>query len=370
MLTVALSGDVIPLKSLKEQGQATNGDVIAILKHLHDADISVGNFEMPMTNSSEPLHKLLNIRADPKIATDLDILGLDVVTVANNHTSDYGWTGLVDTVNALQHIGLKVVGSGQCLTDACAAADFVVREKRVGIVAFSCLVPTGSGASTDRPGISGIEISTAYEIDPYYQMEEPGDPSAIKIRTRVTDSSLAFASDCVRALRTEYDILVVSVHWGFGSGEELATYQRPLAHALIDAGADIIHGHHPHAIHPIEIYKGKPIFYGLGTLVGQQVFLDAPQEVKRMWQEMSPDGLIATISFTNSGEPKIKLFPHVLNGERLPVQPDATTNERIHRRLERLCAPLGTIIRDANEFYSVEFSAPEHECRNGANQPQ
>lgn len=355
MLTVALSGDVIPLKDLKAQGQATDGEVSAILKHLHDADISVGNFEMPLTDSREPLHKLLNIRADPKIATDLGVLGLDVVTVANNHTSDYGWNGLLDTVQALKDVGLTVIGSGESLTEACAAAEFVVRQRRIGIVAFSCLVPTGSGASIDRPGISGIEISTAYEIDPYYQMEEPGDPSAIKIRTRVSDSSLAFASSCVRSLRSEYDLVVVSVHWGFGSGEELAEYQQPFAHALIDAGADIIHGHHPHAIHPIEIYRGKPIFYGLGTLIGQQVFLDAPDTVKQMWKDMSPDGLIASISFTDDGQSQIRLFPHVLNEERLPVEPDSETKERIRERLVRLSAPMGTKIQNNNRFYSLEY---------------
>ena len=73
--------------------------------------------------------------------------------------------------------------------------------RRVGIIAFSCLTPTGMAAAPDRPGISALHVETAYEIDPWYQMEEPGDPSVVRIRTRVRDADLAKAERLVSARR-------------------------------------------------------------------------------------------------------------------------------------------------------------------------
>jgi poly-gamma-glutamate synthesis protein (capsule biosynthesis protein) len=344
--TLALTGDVIPLDRLRSDAQAPG--VQAVLRHLHEAELVIGNFEMPLTRAVKPLQKLLNIRADPSIAPDLVELGLDVVTVANNHTVDYGWEGLKDTIGSLRALDLEVIGAGETIRDAVAPAEAVLGGDRVGVLAFSCLVPTGAGAAERRPGIAGLKVVTSYEIDPYYQMEEPGDLSAVHVRTHIHDSDLAFASQCVRECRSRFDFLIVTVHWGFGSGDELAEYQQPLAHALIDAGADLIHGHHPHAIHPIEFYQNKPILYGLGTLVGQQVFMDADPKTKQLWAEMSAEGCIALFRPRSDGSAQVRLIPHILNARRLPELAKGDALDQLLSRLKRLSSPFGTVIEISN----------------------
>ena len=336
-LTLCLTGDILPTRRLLDP-PATAQTVYDIL---HAADLAIGNFEMPLTQQGAPLHKLLNIRAAPEIAADVPTLGVDIVTVANNHAVDYGWPGLFDTRAGLEQAGLVVLGVGE---DAARAMRPVVQETaglRVGVIAFSCLTPTGMGASARRPGISAIHVQTGYEIDPWYQMEEPGDPSVVRIRTAVRPDDLAVAVAAVAELRLHCDLLVVTIHWGFGSGEDLAEYQLPLGRALIDAGADVVHGHHPHAIHAIGAHRGKPILFSTGTFIGQQIFLPEPPAVRTLWAGMSPDGYVAELRLEPGAAGDIVLHPTTLDADRLPRIATGADFDRIAARLARLSAPFG-----------------------------
>ncbi len=337
MFALALTGDILPTRELSPVSE----QVKRVLDVIRGADFALGNFEMPLTHANAAVEKLLNIKASPHIAPSLSVLGLDMVTVANNHAVDYGWEGLAQTVEVLKAQGLRVVGAGESVAEAMRPEVVTVGGKRIGVVAFSCLLPTGMAAAQNRPGISPIHVRTSYEIDPYYQMEEPGDMSVVRVRTEVKAADLDAAVSAVRALRARCDILVVTIHWGFGSGEEIAEYQVPLAHRLVEAGADIIHGHHPHAVHGIGFHQGRPILFSPGTLVGQQVFLDASPAVKTLWAGMSPDGYIATISISGSDITEIEIVPTTLNSDRLPVIATGEDFDRIHRRLVRLSEPLG-----------------------------
>jgi poly-gamma-glutamate synthesis protein (capsule biosynthesis protein) len=224
---------------------------------------------------------------------------------------------------------------------------------RVGVIAFSCLTPTGMSAADDRPGLSPIHVRTAYEVDPWYQMEEPGDPSVLRVRTEVMAEDLDYATAAVRAAKAECGFLVVTVHWGFGSGEALAEYQLPLARALIDAGADVIHGHHPHAIHGIGFHAGRPIFFSAGTFIGQQVFLDASPQVQALWAAMSPDGYLACLRIADGRIDTIALLPTTLEAARLPVRAAGEVSDRIFERLARLSAPLGAVVERTPEGMAV-----------------
>ncbi|WP_406873745.1 CapA family protein [Aminobacter sp. P9b] len=339
-LGVVLTGDICPTRGLV----ADAADVKQTFRLIENADFALGNFEMPLTDQVRAVEKLLNIKADPSIAPTLSELGLDMVTVANNHAVDYGWEGLSQTIDLLRSQGLTVIGAGSNIAEATAPAIATVAGRQIGVLAYSCLLPTGMSAGINRPGIAPIHVQTSYEIDPYYQMEEPGDLSAVRARTQARETDVEAAVAAIRALRNKCDTLIVTIHWGFGSGEDLAEYQLPLAQRLIDAGADIIHGHHPHAVHPIGFYRGKPIFFGLGTLVGQQVFLDAPPAVRALWAEMSPDGYVATISISQSNVLGIELTPTTLNSDRLPLIAKDNDFDRIHHRLVSLSAPYGANI--------------------------
>ncbi|WP_158815709.1 CapA family protein [Methylocapsa sp. S129] len=339
-MILALSGDILPTRRLTAPARAVE-DVYDLIR---TADLAIGNFEMPLTDGGAPVQKLLNIRAAPEIAADVPALGFGVLTLANNHAVDYGWTGLEDTLWLLREQKITVVGAGWNEAEAAAPATLDVQGRRIAIIAFSCLTPTGMSAAPDRPGIAALHVETAYEIDPWYQMEEPGDPSVVKIKTRIRDLDLAKATRLVAEARAACDFLVVTIHWGFGSGEELAEYQLPLGQALIDAGADVVHGHHPHAVHAIGFHRGKPIFFGPGTFIGQQVFLDAPPNVKALWAGMSPDGYVARLSLASGADPTIALHPTTLDADRLPRLAHGDDFDRIAERLKRLSAPYGAVI--------------------------
>jgi len=339
-VTLALTGDILPTRDLA----SVSAGAQVVFGLIERADLSLGNFEMPLTNADGAVEKLLNIKAPPELGKSLGVLGLDIVTVANNHAVDYGWEGLAQTIDVLSAAGLRVVGAGRNLDDAQRPNISTVSGKAIGVIAFSCLLPTGMAASPVRPGISPIHINTSYEIDPYYQMEEPGDVSAVKVRTQAREFDVSMAESAVQTLRKQCDLVIATIHWGFGSGEDLAEYQMPLARRLIDAGADIIHGHHPHAVHAIGFYRSRPILFSLGTLVGQQVFLDASPVVKSLWAAMSADGYVATITTSDESDVIVELTPTVLDAGRLPLIATGTDFDRIRDRLVRLSAAHGAVI--------------------------
>lgn len=341
-VTLALTGDIYPTRPLNLLSQSVK-QAISVLR---DADIAIGNFEISLSDKGAPLEKLLAIRARPELEADLPEFCLDVVTVANNHSVDYGWEALSDSIGRLEKAGIRVVGAGPKLEDAMRPQIVEARGRRVGIIAFSCLLPAGQAASATRPGISPIHVQTAYEIDPGYQMEEPGDLSVVKVRTWARESDLAVAEAAVSALKSQCDVVVVSIHWGFGSGESLADYQLPLARKLIEAGADIIHGHHPHSIHAIGFYERKPILFSPNVFVGQQVFLDASDQVKAMWAEMSVDGYVARLTLAGNGDIGVEIVPTTLNADRLPVLATGEVFKRISERLTRLSVGQGAVVTE------------------------
>jgi poly-gamma-glutamate capsule biosynthesis protein CapA/YwtB (metallophosphatase superfamily) len=362
-MILALSGDILPTRRLTAPARAVE-DVYDLLR---TSDLAIGNFEMPLTNEGAPVQKLLNIRAAPEIAADIPTLGFGVLTLANNHAVDYGWPGLDGTLQLLREQKITIVGAGRNDAAAAALAICDVQGRRIGIIAFSCLTPTGMSAGSHRPGISALHVDTAYEVDPWYQMEEPGDPSVVKIRTRVRDVDMAMAQRLVSEACAACDFLVVTIHWGFGSGEELAEYQFPLGQTLIEAGADIVHGHHPHAVHPVGFHQGKPVFFGPGTFIGQQVFLDAPPKVKTLWAGMSPDGYVARLRLAERTGPAISLHPTTLDADRLPRLARGDDFDRIAERLKRLSAPYGASIESDG---GVLRAAPIPGCSRQSSGPR
>jgi poly-gamma-glutamate synthesis protein (capsule biosynthesis protein) len=352
--TITLTGDIYATRRLSPVASRSE----PVFEILRSSDVSVGNFEIPLSDRGSPIEKLLNIRAAPAIAKDLPILGLDVVTVANNHAVDYGWEGLEQTVELLRESDILVVGAGASISEALRPELIDRAGKRIGIIGFSCLLPTGMAASASRPGIAPIHIDTAYEIDSYYQMEEPGDISVVKVRTSTRSIDLERALNEIRSLRSKCDVVLVTLHWGFGSGEKLAEYQMPLARSLIEAGADIVHGHHPHAVHGVGFYRGKPILFSMNVLIGQQVFLEASPQVKALWADMSGDGFVSRVIVSENGAMEVEAIPTVLDENRLPILAEGTDFERIYDRLARLSYELGAVVEKDGSTLRLREMAP------------
>ena len=342
-LTLCLVGDLIPTRRLPSK----LGGNAEVFNAISAAQVSVGNFEISLSEKRTPVEKVLHIGAAPEIASDVQKFGVRVLTLANNHSVDQGWAALRETQQLLSAEGIGVIGIGENDEESRSPWVSTLGGATIGVVPFSCLLPPGTAAGQSRPGISSIRIDTAYEVDPLYQMEEPGDIGAVRIRTAAREDDVRCACAAIGDLKKRCDFVVVTVHWGFGSGDNLADYQWPLAKAFIDAGASLVHGHHPHAIHPVGFYRGRPVFFSLGTLIGQQVFLDASEKVKALWAEMSADGCLAFVHLDDVGRTGIEVRPTILDENRLPAFATGREFDRILERLSRLCAPMGTSVTEA-----------------------
>jgi poly-gamma-glutamate synthesis protein (capsule biosynthesis protein) len=209
--------------------------------------------------------------ADPDIAGEaLRIGGLAAVGLANN--VNYGAPAILGSIARLDRLGIAHTGAGSDLAAARAPAIIARDGLRFGFVQRSSVYwPTNHEAGQRGPGIAVIRGHTAYQVPAHKTrpeippMNRPGVPPIVVTwadRAYLT----AFCED-IAALRpkgdTRADIVVASCHWGLG--EEVLDYMTEIAHAGIEAGADLVIGHGPHYSLPVEIYRGKPIFYGLGS---------------------------------------------------------------------------------------------------------
>jgi poly-gamma-glutamate synthesis protein (capsule biosynthesis protein) len=192
--------------------------------------------------------------------------GIAAVGIANN--VNYGEAAILGSIARLDALGIPHTGAG---ADLAAARAPVIVERgglRVGFLQRSSVYwPTNHEAGPHDPGIAVIRAHTAYQVPMHKTRPEipplnrPGIPPLI-ITWTDPDYLRAFADD-IAALRARTDVVVASCHWGLH--KEVLTYMREIAHAAIDAGADLVIGHGPHYSLPVEIYKGRAIFYGLGS---------------------------------------------------------------------------------------------------------
>ena len=354
-LTLAAIGDVMPGRRLFRGGEPVSVGLGGVAGVLTAADLAVGNMDGVLTTRGYPREKLITIRADPAEATDYAQLGFDVISVANNHGTDYGETGLFDTIAALESAGIRPVGGGADLAQAIAPVVLERSGWHVGVTAWTACLPTGAAAGPGRPGLAPLHVHTSYEVNPLLLMEEPA--SAPAVRSHVDAADLAAACEEVGRLRDQVDFVVALVHWGGGLSEGLAEYQRPLGHALIDAGADIVVGAHPHRPLGIESYRGKAIVYSPGTLVDLMDRSVVPEDLRPLLAMVSPDSFIATLEIATDGGYSMRLTPVTVDDDGVPMLAEGEVFDRIAERLVGLSGDLGTDVRVAAEALTADFSA-------------
>jgi poly-gamma-glutamate synthesis protein (capsule biosynthesis protein) len=322
---------------------------------LGSADLAFANLETVLSHSGYPREKIITLRADPKLVDDLKQMHFDVLSLANNHTVDFGEDALLASIDLLEGNGIRTVGGGKDLDAALAPAILEANGSRVAFLAATCLLPVGSAASAERPGLAPIHIRTTLEVDPYIQMEEPGH--APLVHTAPYAADLTRVCERIEAAKAAADFVVVSVHMGFGFTEHLAEYEPLVAHALIDAGADLVLGNHVHAIHAIETYRGKAILYSPGNFVAQQPREGQPPEVLEIYRQMSDDAYFAMIDVAADGGYRLQIVPTVVNDDGLPVRAEGESFDRIVERITRLSAPLGTVCRLQGDTLVIEVRA-------------
>ena len=202
--------------------------------------------------------------ADPVVAGEaLRSAGIQAVGLANN--VNYGEAAIMASIARLDELGVAHTGAGANRTSARAPAIFTRDEVRFGFLQRSSVYwPTNHEVGEVSPGIAVIRGHTAYHV-PMHGSRPPANRPGIppEIVTWADPVYLKRLDDDIAALRGRAEVVVTSFHWGLH--QEVLRYMTDIAHRAIDAGADLVIGHGPHYSLPIEVYKGVPIFYGLGS---------------------------------------------------------------------------------------------------------
>jgi poly-gamma-glutamate capsule biosynthesis protein CapA/YwtB (metallophosphatase superfamily) len=230
---------------------------------LKSADVVVGQVEVVFTDRG--FCSSTDVAAppcDPANMSAIPFAGFNVITLAGNHVWDSGPPGIEDTIAGLQNYGIAVVGAGMNIDEARRPAIVKRNGTTFGFLSYNCVGPRESWATSKKSGCAYVNILTHYELD----HATPGGPPSIY--TFAEPRSLALMVDDIRKLRPLCDVLVVALHKGLGHiPAKLAQYEKGVSYAAIDAGADLILGHHAHILKGIEQYKGKTIFHGLCNFV-------------------------------------------------------------------------------------------------------
>lgn len=209
-----------------------------IREEIKKADIFMVNQEFPFTERGTAAQdKQFTFRVPEKRMVLMKEMGIDIVTLANNHILDFGEEGLLDSCKALDEAEILYVGGGKDFERASALKTMVIGDKTIGFLGTSRVYMDVSWAA----GVSHPGVFSTYDT--------------------------TWPLKVIKKAREECDFLVVYVHWGTEKKETPEDYQKAMGRAYIDAGADLVVGSHPHVLQEIEEYKGKTIVYSLGNFV-------------------------------------------------------------------------------------------------------
>ena len=241
-------------------------------------DLIAANLEGPVTNNGAhyPPEAEIDFAFDPELVKQLkNNFNFNFFNIANNHIYDQGYQGLEETNQNLKNLDLYFSGCPDSIIEECTSTIIDIDNKKIGLAGFSMVY-------------NPININEAQKH--------------------------------INNLKNQTDFIIVNAHWGQEYVHDFNTSQQNVAHSLIDAGADIIIGHHPHIVQGMEIYKNKPIFYSLGNFIFDQYFSTDTQQ-----------GLNVAI-FLEKGdniEVEYNILPIVINNDSQPALSEDIVKEEI-----------------------------------------
>ena len=246
------------------------GGAGGVREYLRGADLTLANFENPAIRNAVWHPDAATFTGDLRLLPILEQAGIDGVTLGNNHILDAGVPGLRETMVHLDDAGIAHAGAGMDLAEAREPMIFELGETKVGVL--------------------------SYQGVPYYEWAWATQtaPGTAPLQEDVM-------TEDIKRLRPEVDLLAVLPHWG---KEYIATpepWQVEFAHAAVDAGADIFVGGHAHWPKGIEVYRGKPIFYGVGNFLFDQ-----------SWSEETSTGIFAEITLYRERVMQFRPVPFIM----------------------------------------------------------
>lgn len=273
--TLLFVGDVMLARGVafytaREGGGDYRFPFIYVSSTLRAADLAVGNLEHPVSDRGRNQGSEYSLRASPKAVEGLADAGFDLVSLANNHLWDWGADALEDTLSLLDAAGVAHAGAGMDERDANAPVLIDVKGNRFAFLSWTDLYPEGLEAKGDAPGISRFRADEAVAR--------------------------------VRELANWYDLVIVLFHWGDEYQENANESQRRIAESLVDAGADLVIGHHPHVVQEVERYGKGWIAYSLGNFIFDQGFSEATMR-----------GLVLRVTATDGAITAVESLPTRMN---------------------------------------------------------
>jgi poly-gamma-glutamate synthesis protein (capsule biosynthesis protein) len=267
------------------------GQAGAVREYLSGADLTLANFENPVVEGAVYHPEEATFTGDLRLMPILEQAGIDGVTLGNNHVLDAGTSGLAETLGHLDRAGIERAGAGMDLTEAREPMIFDLGGTRIGILSHL--------------SIPGYEWAWATETT-------PGTAPLVEDVLR----------EDVERLREEVDLVVMMPHWGMEYLVEPEPGQVELAHAAVEAGADLVVGGHAHWPKGIEVYGGAPIFYGVGNFLLDQ-----------SWSEETSTGIFAEITLYGDRIVQVEPVPFVLLDYAQPnfLVPEAGGNRALKK---------------------------------------
>jgi poly-gamma-glutamate capsule biosynthesis protein CapA/YwtB (metallophosphatase superfamily) len=295
-IEVVVVGDIMPGRGVERRILAQGGDYTCpfadVAPELRWADLTIANLEGVLSADISPphdSHTMLFVASDSFSQGLLDA-GIDAVSLANNHSRNFGTAGLSDTISLLQGVGIQPFGAGLNLEEARRPALFNVRGVTFALLGYDDVSSGYYGAAEDRAGTA------------------PADPAMI-------------AAD-IAAAREQADVVIPYFHWGTEYTQQASSRQKELAHAAIAAGATVVLGNHPHWVQGLERYQGRLILYSLGNFVFDQ-----------NWSQKTSQGVIARLIFRGDRLVNVRLRAVQIVDYYQPVLLPAVAAEEVYRQI-------------------------------------
>lgn len=244
-VTITFAGDILfdenymIMANVKDSSNIANGVLPSLIEEMRSADIMMINNEFPYSDRGTPTKgKKFTFRAKPSTVSYLNDLGVDIVSLANNHAYDYGEQAFTDTMSILEEAGITYVGAGNNLQEARRPVYYIINNMKIAIVAATQIEkldnPDTKGATDSSPGV---------------------------FRCWNGENLL----ETVREAKANSDFVIVYLHWGTENEAAIDWAQEKQAPEVVAAGADLIIGAHPHCLQRISVVQGVPVMYSLGN---------------------------------------------------------------------------------------------------------
>lgn len=310
------------------------------------ADVGVANLEGQICQGLEKnpakAGQGMPLRSYPNAIEALEFAGFNMVSMANNHTMDFGAAALRESVTALNAAGILHCGAGENKAEAERPVFFEKHGLKVALISLTSVFPPAYAAGETTPGAATCRIQTNYIPNPR-TFTNPGCP--MYVRTSGEPVDVANVMAIIKAAKAEADIVLVAWHWGVSERLGIITeYQRTLGQAAIDAGADAVIGNHAHMVLGVEFYKDKPIFHALGNF-----------GFDKKHPYFCDEAAIVQCDIGRNGIENIRFVPVLINqnNEPEPIRTDSLEGMRFQWMMEKMSEGLNCQFTPEGEHFRI-----------------